>query len=919
MKQQKELRYIYKIHSSVLKRSKWKLNLTIEKAQKNGQLISLANSQLIDFIDEIQQNEINKERLIQIKKRINKLQHMRVSLENRNEIKNLYIKKNSILFINGYVEIVMDTKKDFDKCCKGFIINNKKYKRLLGTTGGIKKSTIIFVSEDLYNLLDEKINNGRNRKIKLVPAKLEAYKALTCSASIKVTQPKGVLVVKDLETTFKEDFITIKDSETDRPILKPEKDLETTISPCDGCGIILPSLSRIWTKEVLGKDIDEPLSGFCIRNGWCKGMLFTFDFLAFSKKIAKKKIVKDIWGNDIDINTVQIIITDNMLKLWNCYDNIDNYLYQCEIHGYSFRVSKYCEPKLENERNLNYQFIQSYDLNDNELNELIKPTVNEIKDVLGGDYRKSLLFLKGIHMTDENAFIRNKNTDIVNSLMIEPSMIKDSFIRDKIHNAIKKRIRKAKIGVLKMKGCYSIISGDVYALCQHIFGLKVTGLLNSGEYYSRYWLDKGNKQIVAFRAPMTSANNIRKFNLVENEEINYWFKYMKTCIIFNAFDSACIALNGCDFDSDALISTNNSILLQNTRDLSAILCVQKTAHKKIVNESDLIKSNKTGFGDGVGIDTNRITTMIEVLARFLKNSKEYNELSYRIMCGQHFQQCSIDKAKGIISKPMPKEWYSYRANEVLDTDTEEIKKEKEFNISILAEKKPYFFIYNYPKLMNEYKRYINNSNEKAMILYGKSIDELIKIDKKTDEIELFLKYYKKNMPVGNSSCIMNRICHKIEDIFDNKATIYEVEGKFDYKILRNNSKYTKKEYALIEKLYKEYSLTVQQYSQTVKSNKVDRTEEKVQRILFKETFKQKALELCNNKYKLSNIILDLCYKKNSTKQFAWDICGDAILETLLEKNNYKITYPVKDDNGNFNFGGYKFSMKEQIINKGDFI
>ena len=43
----------------------------------------------------------------------------------------------------------------------------------------------------------------------------------------------------------------------------------------------------------------------------------------------------------------------------------------------------------------------------------------------------------------------------------------------------------------------------------------------------------------------------------------------------------------------------------------------------------------------------------------------------------------------------------------------------------------------------------------------------------------------------------------------------------------------------------------------------------------------------DNKYKLNNMIIDICYKNNSSKQFAWDICGDVILENLFKRNNYK--------------------------------
>ena len=51
-------------------------------------------------------------------------------------------------------------------------------------------------------------------------------------------------------------------------------------------------------------------------------------------------------------------------------------------------------------------------------------------------------------------------------------------VRDiSLYQMIKNRINEAKVGVLKVHGNYSIVCGDPYSLCQHIFGLDVTGIL----------------------------------------------------------------------------------------------------------------------------------------------------------------------------------------------------------------------------------------------------------------------------------------------------------------------------------------------------------------------------------------------------------------------------------------------------------
>lgn len=901
-KQQTNLRYIYKIHSTRLRKSNWSLNLSIKEAIDYQELVAIADNDVLRFInkdknvDELSDN---------ITKQIKYIKNKPTSIENKNKIKKLYEKKYATLFVKEYIYVIIDKLKDFDRMNsdKGFFINGVKYKRLLATNGGIKKSTVVYVSEDVYDELHAKIENGRNTDKELVPAKLEAYRALACSASIPVSNPKKVLVVKDCITEFSSNVILLDDTETEYPNLEYKNNYSIQFEESDGYGLISPKLSKKWSEEL---NEDYLIAGFCVRNSYCKGMLFTFDYLDFAENVAQSYIVSDAWGNDRDIRKVELILTTSMLKLWDSYDSLEHYMECCKKNGYTFSVTKITPKKLENERNLNYQFIQSYDLTDEDIDELIYPTVQEIQDVLGGDPIKSILFLKGSYLSEDNYVIHDN--DIIDALIVDKEMINDPFIRSIIYKMIKKRIDEAKIGVLKVKGNYSIISGDPYSLCQSMFGLEVTGLLQSGQFYSKYWNDRNVDKVVAYRAPMTCHNNIRVLNLINNDEVNYWYKYMNTVTIFNSWDTTCHALNGADKDSDIILTTNNPVLLRNTKELPAVLCVQKNAKKKIVTEEDLIQSNKDGFGDDIGATTNRITSMIDIAFSFDKDSKEYKELQYRVVCGQNYQQNAIDKMKGIMCKKMPREWYDYfSAKESND---------KDFNLKILADKKPYFFIYNYPYEMHNYKKYIKNSNKNCLMRFGVTIEELVNKDKKTEDENKFLKYYYLKMPVFFNKSTMNRICWKIEKEFDGYKKSFN-NAEFEYSILKNSSSYEKTNYNNIKKLYDEYIFKTKQnqYIQASLNKKIDKKDKMVMNYLFKEKFKQDAYSLCSNADELCNIVVDICYKNNSSKQFAWDICGDIMIKNLLERNCYIVQYPIQNTEGTIEFGGENFSLYSKQLNK----
>ena len=892
-KQKTNQRFIFKINSSRLRKSKWNLNLTIPEAIKNEELISLADSTTLRFINEGKDIDNN---AYKINKQIKDIKKLEVSLDNRKKIKSFYIKLYNTLFVKDYVSIIIDKIKDFDTMNKdkGFFINGIKFKRLLTTNGGGKKSTVIYVNSEIHEKLNTKLDNGRNLVKPIVPGKFEAYKSLPCSASIPVSDPKKILVVKDCETEFLSNVITLDDTETTYPKLTYEKDYPIKLVENDGYGLINPELSLRWSKE-LGENYTP--SGFCLRNSFCKGMVFTFDYLAFADKIAKKYIVKDAWGQERDIRGVELIISTSMLKLWDSYNSMEHYLECCKENGYTFSITKMTPEKLENERNLNYQFIQSYELSDEDIDKLIQPTVQEINDVLGNDPIKSILFLKGIHISEES--YSSQDSDFIKALMIDKTMINDPFIRNKIHNMIKKRINGAKIGVLKVKGNFSTVSGDPYSFCQSIFGLEVTGLLQSGEFYSKYWNDEGVKKVVCYRAPMTCHNNIRVLRFQSTKNMQDWYKYMNTVTIFNSWDTTSHALNGLDKDADAVMTTNNSVLLRNTRELDAVVCIQKVAQKKVITEELLIQANKDCFGDDIGAITNKATGMIDVISGFEKESKEYAELDYRIICGQNYQQNAIDKLKGIISKPLPKEWYDYfTAKDMVD---------KEFQLSILADKKPYFFIYNYPHVKKKYKKYIDGVHKKCEMAFRISLEELINKEIKTPEEEKFLFYYHHKMPVFTNKSTMNRICWRLEKEFNGYKSL-ENSQPFNSKILMSGDISPSKTYNEIKALYEEYTTRVRQHAQTFSSNKSSKEDKQNARIMFKNDFKSRAYGICNNKEELCNIVIDLCYKNNFSKQFAWDICKKSIIKNLLMKNNFVFNYPIRDEKGHIEYCGERFSM-----------
>lgn len=535
-------RYIFKIHSSKIRKAKWNLTLPLSEARRNDEVISLAGSQMLRWIDELNNDTDSDARARAVREEIGRIKQQPNSSQNKRRIKKLYDQLDEIQFKPDYISIVIDRVSDYRRLCRGFKINGIEYKRLLGTAGGIKMSTIVFVSARLHDELERRINNGRDMTKLFNPAKLEAYRALTCSASHTVSIPNGIAVVRDCQTKFYDTVIHLSNSEGDgEPIMSDPSYEEVEIDASDGFGMILPSLAERWSEEL---GLDYTLAGANCRYAYTKGMVFAFDFLDFAEKVGGGYIIKDVWGYDVDLRNVELVLTESMLKLWDSYGSCDEYLRKSRENHYSFSLTKTTPEELENERYLNYQFIQSFKLDDDDIQELIQRSMNEIADVLGGDWRKTLLFLNGFNMKEKTVLAMGDN--YVKGLMICPELIYDSHTQACVYRQIKNRIKEAKTGVVKVHGNFSIASGDPYSLCQSMFGQEVTGLLKAGEIYNKYWVDSGAEQVVCMRAPMSTHNNVRKLNIARNEETSYWYQYMDTCTIFNSWDTCMPSLNGMD-------------------------------------------------------------------------------------------------------------------------------------------------------------------------------------------------------------------------------------------------------------------------------------------------------------------------------------------------------------------------------------
>lgn len=908
MKPLRPQKYIYKLNSTYLDMNDYNVDLVLNDVARNSEIIiSVGHSQLIKWIEELTGTENNYLIAEQIRKEIRYLKKLDNTTENRENIKRKYDKLYNLQFEPNLVSIEFDKKSHFDNCCKSLIINGKPFHRLYGTPGGLKMSTVLFVNHELYEPIYERITNGRNLNLEYTPAKIEAYMALTSSTSNAVSWPK-MIVVKGTMTHFKSDVIEVRDgTESNDPIVTPIKDKDIEIEINDGCGIMTPEYSRKITYEATG--IDHIASGVCARCAFLKGMLFTFDFKEFAQTVAHKTTVIDAWGNEQNIMDADIIVTTSQLKLWDAYDSYESYMANCEKYGYEFRLTKVSE-ELDESRNINYQFSQSYYLDDDDIDELISPTVDEIKDIIALDTNKTIVYLAGSGLNDKNVM---KSDNIAKALMINPELINDPYVRSRIERMIQKKIRLSKISTIDVDGNFALISGDPYAMCEDIFGMKVKGLLDAGEIYHQFWRDKNVNEVVCMRAPMCAHFNIVKQRVKNSEAANYWFKYITDCIILNSWDTLRIAESGCDQDGDIVFTTNNKILVNKHRNLPALDCQQRKAPKMIPTEENIAASNKKGFKNRVGSITNIGTSMLNLQSKFSPESNEWKELEYRVICIQHFQQLSIDSVKGIKMTPMNAQWNNLSQCLPSDRDDEKVLEIKNFNKNICAYRKPFFFIYRYSTTKATYDKYVKNVDSKLKQKYHISLDELLNSDDLPEELQREREYYYNKCPVDMSPGTINRIAWAVNKKFDDFNNLPIV--LFDKEIIKSGVGYDMSDYYKVSDIYREYKSNIVNLVKKTKNDEVDEEESGVfDKSIIDLTFKSKFYEACSNGKILCDILIDLLYDKPNSKGVVWDMCGDVIIDNLLEKSGGMITYPeAVDSDEEFSCCRKKFKMKQLFV------
>ena len=906
------------------------------KTAKNaGWVVALGDNQLLRFIRQIKDKPFDKEKVQTLYDRRNILKQDKSSKKNAREITKIQNEINELLFVPDLVTVRTDTtQKDYKQLCKtGFAVKFKaneteyvtKYKRLCAGAGQLRKNSANFVNAEIYDQLLNIMLCGLDAKSigKINLAKFGAYLALSTSATRVVKTPR-ICVIDDYEYPLKDQIVDwIFKNEKGEDDIRTEK-IDFTMNAFDGAGMVCPEMAERWQQDL---ELDYLPSSFIVRAAWFKGLCSIFDFRRFAHEIAHKDTITDIYGVTYNIDEIDVIAGSSMFKLHKCYPNFQVYQSYFKRYGHVFGVARVSKKVSNQLSTLNYQYIQSNDFTEESIKNLANPTIDWLQKVMSCDPLYASLMMIGCHDRDTLEQIENSlESPIAKCLLYNTDILNDSYAKSKVMRLVRKKIDQAKIGKIYVEGSYDFLIPDLYAMCEHAFGMEVHGLLPPKCMYSKRWVDKGAKIVSTQRSPLVAPAENQLLNVYSDDKCKDWFRYLEWGNVYSIWDLTIISQSDADFDGDISLTSDNEYLVNAINpDLPIITYEKQKIKSQKINFDNLGSFDVKSFDSPIGGITNLASNLYAMKDLFPKDSKEYTEIEKRIRMLRFYQGQAIDHAKGAVYTPPNKYWshrqkYIQITDDMTDEQKQEIQKQNEeikFNNSICCDKKTYFFGYVYPKEMARLKHYKKKQGDLCRKNFGCKLKDLKQKQDKTVEEKQFLRNYYKYMPLFNSNCTMNNLARYVEDyeFKENKSSKY-----FDYSCLMSNKdrefkkNVCKQIQDVIHKFQRNYPILLKKIGHDRDWGVEDANTLGSDRESFFDGFfdyyKNELMNILSNEEELVDYIVYVYYEqcKSADKSLLWELYSDVVLNNV--KNNSNHYYKIVESEDGQEFFGKKFVLQE---------
>jgi len=282
---------------------------------------------------------------------------------------------------------------------------------------------------------------------------------------------------------------------------------------------------------------------------------------------------------------------------------------------------------------------------------------------------------------------------------------------------------------------------------------------------------------------------------------------------------------------------------------------------------------------------------------FLEGSPERDEIEHRLVLLRLLQGEEIDGAKnGGEKREMPESWTRY------DRGLPDMFKK------IIADKRPYFTRYLYDSYNKKFREEVDSYNKHCWNRFGKSFDEVLRSETRTQDEERVIKNYYKYSFFLFSNSPMNRICWYMEkEIQSIDEDTRKNSSEFSYEKIYSKSGFTPNEERLrmIEVLFEKY-VSAKKALRGVSHTNILR---KDINYIIGQTNGDAYEKITSNARELGNLAVYLMANNSRARTFAWDVFGQEIAGNLMERHGRQIDVLVKNYYGDVDFMFEKFSEK----------
>ena len=554
----------------------------------------------------------------------------------------------------------------------GFDIDGIHYVRYKRSAGASRNGKCLFIAEPLYADMMAWSSCDLSADTASDQASWQAYIALTLSSIENVIKlpKKSILIIRDRVSRFKADAVCVK--ETDAHDLRAEEE-ETEIE------------NVIWDGEAL---LDAEVFN---KNGYsAHGMMLLRN--RFFKTCAFNTNLQDwFFDNDIeyvsqlagyttarDIKDIKLVITESSVKYLKFMPKDMSFEEKCKHfldalyegkNNSEFGVVKadHDAPLMHGDMSYtNYQLLNTLGLTREGIGKLLEPSFRYLQDMLDrSPVLRYQINITTVHATiaeqelpDLAKYRRDTVLDMTcRTPLFEQTEFYKSF-RSDTTKYFKRRLRKGRVAVC---GNYQVLFGNAYefllALTDESYEPTESFSLEDGQVCTTGFAH--GEMVLCARSPHITMGNLYLARNTHSYDLLRYFNLTPNIICVNAIESNIQQrLNGCDYDSDSMLVTNDEWIIAGVTGCYNILKVP-VCKAEPIGKTDYVNTPRSLAALDQTIAKNKIGEIVN-LSQFLNcllwdayvtGESEYHPLDiYRDICVLAVMSgMEIDKAKRLYS------------------------------------------------------------------------------------------------------------------------------------------------------------------------------------------------------------------------------------------------------------------------------